>query len=101
MGINQYTRNWERLRTYGGKLAENATQAVARDAMADAMLAADERPELDLVLTVHDELVAEAPEGRPAVEAREIMEQIMLTPPVWAPDLPVDCDGWVGSRYRK
>lgn len=37
MGINQYSRKWERLRTYSGKLAENTTQAVARDVLARSM----------------------------------------------------------------
>lgn len=37
MGINQYSRKWERLRTYSGKLAENTTQAVARDVLAHSM----------------------------------------------------------------
>lgn len=37
MGINQYTRQWERIRTYGGKAVENATQATARDVIAHSM----------------------------------------------------------------
>jgi hypothetical protein len=26
MGVNQYTRQWGRIKTYGGKLIENATR---------------------------------------------------------------------------
>src|SRR5690606_1659107 len=33
LGVNSYTRKWERIHTYGGKLAENATQKVARDVL--------------------------------------------------------------------
>jgi DNA polymerase len=34
MGVNQYTRQWTRIKTYGGKLIENADQASARDVLA-------------------------------------------------------------------
>jgi DNA polymerase len=37
MGVNQYSRKWERLRTYSGKLVENCTQAVARDVLGYSM----------------------------------------------------------------
>lgn len=99
MGINQYTRKWERLRTYGGKLAENVTQAVARDVMADAMLRADADGH-EIVLTVHDEILALAPEGR-GQERLDDLIGIMRVPPAWAAGLPTDADGWFGQRYRK
>lgn len=99
MGLNQYTRKWERIRTYGGKLAENVTQAVARDVMADAMLRADGAGH-QIVLTVHDELLTEAPAGTED-EALDALINIMRTPPTWAAGLPTDADGWAGGRYRK
>lgn len=37
MGVNQYTRKWERIRTYGGKVVENCTQAAARDVIGRSM----------------------------------------------------------------
>jgi DNA polymerase bacteriophage-type len=99
MGLNQYTRKWERLRTYGGKLAENVTQAVARDVMAETMLKA-EAAGIHVVLTVHDELLAEAPAGTGDSALKE-MENIMSAAPAWAAGLPVGADGWHGPRYKK
>jgi hypothetical protein len=54
---------WARLRTWPGKLTENIVQAVARDVMADALVAMDGRG-VPLVATIHDELVAEVPETK-------------------------------------
>jgi len=99
MGINQYNQKWERLRTYGGKLVENFTQAVARDVMAEAIMAADNRG-LPITLLVHDEIIGEIG-GALGQWALDTLEQIMRTPPKWMPHLPVDCEGWVGTRYRK
>ena len=99
MGLNQYTRKWERLRTYGGKLAENITQAVARDCMAEVMKAAN-KSGIKTLLTVHDELITEA-ENNKADWQSQTLEQLMSTPPAWAAGLPTMGDGWVGDRYRK
>jgi DNA polymerase len=88
---------WARIATYGGMLAENATQAVARDIMADAM------PRLEaagypVILTVHDEIVTEVPDGHGSLEA---MKEICSTLPAWADGLPVATDGFEDRRYRK
>lgn len=95
-------RGWIRKKTYGGKLAENAVQALARDVMAYAM------PSLDaagyrLNLMVHDELIAEVPQGFGSVEE---YERIMSTMPHWAATAgapwPIKASGgWRGRRYRK
>ena len=101
MGVDQYTRQWKRQHTYGGKLVENITQAVARDIMRDATLAAD-RLGIAVELLVHDEMVCEVPGGVP--EAQAVLDKllaIMRTPPAWAKGLPVDGAGWVGARYKK
>lgn len=98
MGVDQYSRKWERLSTYGGKLVENVTQAVARDVMAAAMPAI-EAAGYQIVMTVHDEIVTEAPD-----EARfheDELAELMATPPRWAPELPLAAAGFQGKRYRK
>ena len=98
MGVAQYSRKWERLNTYGGKLVENVTQAVARDVMAAAMPAI-ERAGYRIVMTVHDEIVTEAPD-----EARfheDELAELMATPPRWAPELPLAAAGFQSYRYRK
>jgi len=102
MGVNQYTRKWERIRTYGGKLAENVTQATARDVLADAMIRLDDkhRDLVQLVLTVHDEVVGEADAHR-ADDALAAMLAEMSITPAWATGLPVGADGWHGPRYKK
>lgn len=97
-GINPVTRQWQRQKTYGGSLVENQTQAVARDLMADAMRRCDAHPTYDLVLSVHDELIAEAPLGQGNVKE---FETLMATCPDWAQGCPVEAEGWTGLRYRK
>ena len=98
MGVNQYTRQWSRLETYGGKLAENITQAVARDVLADNMPRV-EAAGYRIVLSVHDELITEAPDT-PEFNAAHL-SALMATPPAWAEDLPLAAEGFEAARYRK
>jgi DNA polymerase len=98
MGINQYSRQWCRLKTYGGKLAENVTQAAARDVLAGGMIAV-ERWNFEIVLTVHDEIITEAPDA-PEYDVLTL-SQLMSEPPSWALDLPLAAAGFECHRYRK
>lgn len=97
-GVNQFTRKWERVGTYSGKLSENATQAVARDVLAHGMLAA-EKAGYRIVLSVHDELIAEVPDSDEFTAAR--LANIMSMPPVWAEGLPLAAAGFETDRYMK
>ena len=99
MGQNQTTRKWERMHTYGGKLVENATQSVARDVLAAGMPNA-ENWGFKIVLTVHDELVCEAPDSMWGY-LPEDLSAILATPPTWAKGLPLAAAGYESYRYRK
>lgn len=98
-GVNSYTRKWEEQGTYGGKLTENVTQAIARDFMAEAMLRIDAAG-FDIVLTVHDELLAESPMITDPGNLEYFIE-LMTIVPEWAKGCPIGADGWSGERYRK
>lgn len=98
MGVNQYTRQWSRIKTYGGKLVENATQAAARDVVAANMPLAEDAG-YELVLTVHDEDITEAPDT-PEFNS-DGLAAIMSTVPSWAEGLPLAAAGFETYRYRK
>jgi DNA polymerase len=98
MGVNQFTRAWSRISTYGGKLAENATQAVARDVLAAGMLQA-QREGYEIVLSVHDELITEAPDQ--ARYSAAGLAACMSQNPAWADGLPLSAAGFEATRYRK
>lgn len=94
---NSYTRKWERVSTFGGKLLENTVQALARDMLAEAMMRL-ETAGYRVVLTVHDEIVAEAPHGFGSLEE---FDRIMSEVPDWAEGFPVAVEGFEVDRYRK
>lgn len=96
MGQNQTTRKWEKTGTWGGKLVENIVQAVSRDALAVALLRL-EKAGYQTVFHVHDEIVAEAPEG----SRWEAMAEIMGQPIDWAPGLLLRGDGYATKFYMK
>lgn len=89
---------WHRIQTFGGRLAENVTQAVAYDVMAHAAVQLERRG-YPIVLRVHDELAAEVPHGVGTVEE---FEAIMCDLPPWAQGWPIRAaGGWRGKRFRK
>ena len=83
--------------TFGGKLAENATQAIARDILAHAMLNL-ESAGYPIVFHVHDEAIMEGPVGKGSLEEAC---RIMAIPPDWAKDLPLRADGDEMLYYQK
>lgn len=98
LGANQYTRKWQRIHTYGGKLVENVTQASARDVLAAAMPKVEEAG-YEIVLTVHDEIIAEAPDTDDFSAAH--LSKLLSTNPPWAAGLPLAAGGFETYRYRK
>jgi len=88
----------QRASLYGGKLTENITQSIARDLLAEAMLRLD-RAGFNIVLHVHDEIVAEEPESR--ADSLPLFNSIMSKVPSWAAGLPLAVEGWVGDIYHK
>lgn len=98
MGVNQYSRKWARITTYGGKIFENLCQAVARDVMA-ANMPAIEQAGYAITLSVHDELITEAADT-PAHNIAHLSSLLAATPP-WAPALPLAAAGFETYRYKK
>jgi DNA polymerase len=96
-GVNSVTHKWERQQAYGGKWCENAVQAICRDLLANAMLNL-EAAGYPIVLSVHDEVVAEVPEGFGTIQE---FEQIMCRLPDWANGFPVKAEGWRAKRFQK
>lgn len=98
MGVNQYTRKWQRVHTYGGKLFENCCQAVARDVMAWNMPMIESYG-FEIVLTVHDEVITEAPDTDEF--NAEILSHLLAAQQPWTEGLPLAAGGFETYRYRK
>lgn len=85
--------------TFGGKLTENLTQSYARDLLCNAMENVEKMlgDSGRIVMTVHDEIIAECDED---ITVTDVIEA-MCTPPDWAPALPLNADGFETYYYRK
>lgn len=97
-GVNQYTRRWGRLRTYGGKLFENAVQAASRDILFGWVKRAEANG-YPVVMRVHDELICEVPD-RPEFTA-ETLVALGVQGESWSEGLPLAAAGFETYRYRK
>lgn len=95
-GLNQTTKKWEVLRTYGGKLTENIVQATARDILGAVMLRA-RRENLPVVFHVHDEIIVDAPADRPLTD----VEALFSEPIEWCRGLPLKGAGYSTPYYLK
>lgn len=96
-GMNQTTKKWEVVETYGGKLVENCIQAIARDCLFDSIMRL-EHAGYPIVFDVHDEVIIEAPTGAASLED---VVALMSQPIPWAPGLPLSADGWVNPFFKK
>ena len=95
-----YSTSKGKVRTYGPRLVENIIQALARIVITDQMLEIQAMPEVDVVMQVHDEIIAIGSE----VNADDTMDkilQIMKTTPSWCKDLPLDAEGGFSQLYDK
>lgn len=97
MGMDQTTKKWKRIETYGGKLVENCVQAVARDCLAQAIENLEAKG-LPVVFHIHDEVVIDC---RADTATLDDVVNIMSRPIPWAPGLPLNADGWVGGFFKK
>lgn len=100
MGMDQTTKKWKRIETYGGKLVENCVQAIARDCLAQAIEHL-EAAGLPVVFHVHDEVVIDVAPFGTDKEMLDKVVGIMTTPIPWAQGLPLGADGWVGQFFKK
>lgn len=98
VGVNPYTKQWGRISTYSGKLAENIVQGGSADILMDGMLAADEAG-YDPVLSVHDEIISE-PADRAAFDDRGL-SRLMTDSSPWTDGLPLTAKGFTAYRYAK
>lgn len=98
-GMDQVTKQWTYVETYGSKLTENIVQAVARDLLSYSMLAIDKKG-FEIVMHVHDEVVCEVLENNAKEELDRLCE-IMEQEVPWAPGLPLGADGYTTKFYKK
>lgn len=95
-GLNQTTKKWEKIRTYGGKLTENVVQSIARDILGVVILRAHEAG-LDIVFHIHDEIVVEARQDQTLAD----VEALFSKPIEWCKDLPLKGAGYSTPYYLK
>lgn len=98
-GLDQNTKKWTQLQTYGGKLVENCVQAIARDCLAENMMRLYQAG-YKIVMHIHDEVVLEIPEEN-SEDTLENICNIMGQPISWAPGLLLRADGFTSKYYKK
>lgn len=99
-GQDQTTGKWVKLHTYGGKLTENIIQAISRDLLANAIFKVFDLG-YNIVLHVHDEIVAEIPkDGKEEIVLQQMIDA-MCTAPEWAANIPLRAAGYITDYYKK
>jgi DNA polymerase len=97
MGINPYTKKWQRLKIIPGRFVENIVQALSRDVIAEGKLNLD-RAGYDIIGSVHDEVILEVDKDHDCLEE---VDWLMCDMPPWADGLPLETEGMIEKRYRK
>lgn len=95
-GLNQTTKKWGAIRTYGGKLTENIVQATARDVLGWVILRA-QKQDLDVVFHIHDEIIVEAKQGQTLQQVEALFSKSIE----WCKDLPLKGAGYSTPYYLK
>lgn len=95
-GVDQITKKWGDLSTYGGKFVENIVQAIARDVLADSMLRLH-KAGYNITMHVHDEIVIESLDKDSIYDITKILEEPIL----WAPDLILKAESFTSKYYKK
>jgi len=87
-------------RLYGGLITENVVQAIARDLLLNGMFEA-EKMGFEIIMTIHDEIVAEADENGPLT--KDDLLRAMTTCPEWGENmgLILAAEGYESKYYRK
>jgi hypothetical protein len=89
------------VKLWGGLVAENASQALARDIFSHMLCKINDIGNgVELIMHVHDEVVVEVDADK-AEQALDQIIQIMSTPPDWIPDIPVSAEGQILTKYEK
>ena len=99
MGVSQYTKKWQRISSYGGKVFENCVQAAACDQLLECQPAI-EAAGFEIVLDIHDENITEAPIDRDDLSP-ELLGSLMCADLGWNAGLPLAAAGFEGPRYKK
>lgn len=98
MGINPYTKQWERLSTYSGKRAQNIAEGIGADILMDGLLAADEDG-YNPILSIHDEALTEPPDEDRYNDKH--LSELLIQSSLWADGIPLAAKGFTSYRYRK
>ena len=94
--VNQTSKKWAQTDTWGGKLVENITQAVARDCLAETLIRLRHKGMI-AVFHVHDEVIVEVDRE----DDLQTILDIMAQPLDWAPGLPLKGAGFCADYYQK
>ena len=96
-GMEQTSKQWKRLDTYGPKLVENIVQATARDCLGETMIRIENKG-YKVVMHVHDELILDTPNNFGSLEE---VNKTFGEPIDWAPGLYLKADGYECNYYMK